>query len=69
LYSPDLAPFDYHLFGFVKNWSWGQYYETNEALQTAVHQCTVFSRSTVFQGSGENDRWMRENGKSGKPLF
>jgi histone-lysine N-methyltransferase SETMAR len=21
LYSPDLAPFDYHLFGFVKNWS------------------------------------------------
>jgi hypothetical protein len=30
---------------------------------------TVFSRSTVFQGTGENDRWMRENGKSEKPLF
>jgi len=34
LYSPELAPSNYHLFGFVKN-----HYETNEALQTAVRQC------------------------------
>jgi hypothetical protein len=30
---------------------------------------TVFSRSTIFQGSGENDRQMRGNDKWGKPLF
>ena len=35
-YSPDLAPSDYDLFGFVKNQMRGQHYETNEALQTAV---------------------------------
>ena len=38
-YSPDLAPSDYHLFGFVKNQMRGQHYETNKALQTAVSQC------------------------------
>jgi hypothetical protein len=38
-YSPDLAPSDYHLFGFVKNKMQGQHYETKEALQTAVRQC------------------------------
>jgi hypothetical protein len=27
------APFDYHLFGFVKNQMRGQHYETSEALQ------------------------------------
>ena len=39
LYSPDLAPSDYHLFGFVKIQMRGRHYETNEALQTAVRQC------------------------------
>ena len=38
-YSPDLAPSDYHLFGFVKNQMRCHHYETNEALQTAVRQC------------------------------
>ena len=38
-YSPDLAPYDYHLFGFVKNQMQGQQYETNQAPQTAVRQC------------------------------
>jgi len=38
-FSPDLAPSDYHLFGFMKNQMRGQYYETKEALQTAVRQC------------------------------
>jgi len=38
-YSPDLAPSDYHLFGFVKNQMRGQNYETKGALQTAARQC------------------------------
>ena len=31
-YSTDLAPSDYHLFGFVKNQMWGEHYEMNEVL-------------------------------------
>ena len=51
--SPDLAPSDYHLFAFVKNQMRGQYYKTNEALQTAVRQClwaagTEFYRKGIF---------------------
>jgi histone-lysine N-methyltransferase SETMAR len=38
-FSPDLAPSDYHLFGFMKNQMRGQYYETKEALQAAVRHC------------------------------
>jgi hypothetical protein len=38
-YSPDLAPSNYHLFGFVKNQMQGQCYKTNETHQTAVRQC------------------------------
>jgi len=36
--SPDLAPSDYHLFGFVKDQLRAQRYETTEAIQKAVHQ-------------------------------
>ena len=38
-YSPDLAPSDYHLFGFVKDQLRRQRYETTEAIQKAVCQC------------------------------
>ena len=38
-YCPDLAPSDYHLFGFVKDQLRGQRYETTEAIQKAVCQC------------------------------
>jgi hypothetical protein len=31
--------------------------------------CTVFSRSTVFPRRGENQRWLRGTGKSGKQVF
>ena len=53
-YSPDLAPSDYHLFGFVKNQMRSHHYETNEALQTAVCQClqaagTEFYRKGIFK--------------------
>ena len=67
-YSPDLAPSDYHLFGFVKDQLRGQSYETMEAIQKAVRQClrmagTEFYRRGIFklpehwekcvQGSGD----------------
>ena len=53
-YSPDLAPSDYHLFGFVKNQMRGHHYEMNEALQTAVGQClraagTEFYHMGIFK--------------------
>jgi len=38
-YSPDMAPSDYHLFGFVKDQLHTQCYETTEAIQKAVRQC------------------------------
>jgi len=35
-YSPDLAPCDYHLFGFVKDQLRGQRYEKKETIQKAL---------------------------------
>ena len=53
-YSPDLAPSDYHLFGFVKDQLRGQCYETKETIQKAVRQClriagTEFYRRGIFK--------------------
>jgi len=53
-YSPDLAPSNYHLFGFVKDQLRGQHYETTEAIQKAVRQClqmagTEFYRQGIFK--------------------
>ena len=53
-YSPDLAPSDYHLFGFVKDQLRGQSYETTDAIQKAVRQClrmagTEFYRRGIFK--------------------
>ena len=50
----DLAPSDYHLFGFVKDQLRGQRYETTEAIQKAVRQCrrmagTEFYRRGIFK--------------------
>jgi hypothetical protein len=60
-YNPDLAPSNYHLFGFVKNEMRGQHYKMNDALQTAVCQClrvagTEFYHRGIlnFQNSGKN---------------
>jgi len=50
-YSPDLAPSDYHLFGFVKDQLRGQGYETTEAIQKAVHQC-LWMAGTEFYRRG-----------------
>jgi len=52
LYSRVLTPYDYHLFGFVKNQMQGQHYKTNEALQTAVRQCLRASwNRALLQGN------------------
>jgi len=53
-HSHDLAPSDYHLFGFVKDQLRGQHYETTEAIQKAVRQClrmaeTEFYRRGIFK--------------------
>jgi hypothetical protein len=45
---PDLAPSDYHLFGFVKNQMRGQNYEMNDAHQTAVRQMSSGSWNGVL---------------------
>jgi hypothetical protein len=37
LYSPDLAPSDFYLFGHVKSLSRGESFETEEDLFSAVH--------------------------------
>jgi len=66
-YSPDLAPSDYHLFGFVKDQLLGQGYETMEAIQKAVRQClrmagTEFYRRAIFKLP---ERWKKCVQRSG----
>ena len=65
--SPDLAPTDYILFGFVKNQVRGQHYETNDALQTAVRQClraagTEFYRRGIFKLAERWGKCVHRNG-------
>ena len=56
-YSPDLAPSDYHLFGFVKDQLRGRH-ETTEAIQKAVRQCLRMAETagefSNFQNAGRN---------------
>ena len=66
-HSPDLAPSDYHSFGFVKNQMRGQHYETNSALQTAVRQClraagTEFDRKGIFKLPERWEKYVQRNG-------
>ncbi|PNF18373.1 hypothetical protein B7P43_G13494 [Cryptotermes secundus] len=66
-YSTDLAPSNYHLFGFVKDQLRGQRFETREAVQKAVHQClrmagTEFYRRGIFKLP---ERWEKCVQKSG----
>jgi transposase len=35
-YSNDLAPSDYHLFTYLKNWLWSQRFNNNEELMEGV---------------------------------
>ena len=66
-YSPDLAPSDYHLFGFVKDQLRRQRYETTEAIQKAVRQCLQmagmeFYRRGIFKLP---ERWQKRVQRSG----
>jgi GTP cyclohydrolase I len=65
--SPDLTSSEYHLFGFVKNQMQGQHYETNDTLQTAVHQClraagTEFYRKGIFKLPERWEKCVQQNG-------
>jgi hypothetical protein len=48
-YSPDLAPSDYHLFGYVKDQLAGQRFETREAIQKAVRQCLRMAGTEFYR--------------------
>ena len=66
-YSPDLAPSDYHLFGFVKDQLRGQRYETTGAIQKAVRQClrmagTEFYRRGIFKLQERWEKCVEESG-------
>jgi hypothetical protein len=66
-YSPDLAPSDYHLFGFLKNQIQDQHYEMNNALQTAVRQCLraagmEFYRKGIFKPPERREKCVQRNG-------
>lgn len=66
-YSPDLAPSDYHLFGFVKEQMRGQHYETREDVQAAVRQClrragTEFYRKGIFKLAQRWEKCVQRNG-------
>ncbi|PNF28869.1 hypothetical protein B7P43_G04409 [Cryptotermes secundus] len=50
-YSPDQAPSDYHLFGFVKDQLHAQRFGTREALQKAVCHCLQMA-GMEFYGRG-----------------
>ena len=52
--SPDVAPSDYHLFGFIKNQLRGQRYETTEAIQKAVLQCLRVAGTESTAGEFSN---------------
>ena len=38
-YFPDLAPSDYYLFPFLKNYLKGRRYKDRSALDSSIHQC------------------------------
>ncbi|PNF43068.1 hypothetical protein B7P43_G02717 [Cryptotermes secundus] len=51
-YSPDLAPSDYHLFGFVKHQLRGQRFEgfeTRKAIQKAMRQCLRMAGTEFYR--------------------
>ena len=55
-YSPDLAPSDYHHFGFVKDQLRGQRYETTEAIQKAVRQCLWMAGMEFYKREFSNSQ-------------
>jgi hypothetical protein len=51
--SPDLAPSDCHLFGFVKDQLREKCFETRPAIQKAVRQCLRMAGTKCVQRSGD----------------
>jgi transposase len=50
-YSPDLAPSDYHLFSYLKNWVGSQRFNSNEGLMEGV-KTWLRSQATGFFDTG-----------------
>jgi len=48
VYSPDLAPSDFHLFGLLKNALRGRLFSCDDDVQTAVHQWLRTQPKTFF---------------------
>jgi len=59
-YSPDLAPSDYQLFGFVKDQLRGQRYETTEAIQKQCVSVFGWLERSLPQGNFQTSRTLRK---------
>jgi hypothetical protein len=59
-YSPDLAPSDYHLFGFVKDQLRGQRFESREAIQKVVRQSSDDWNGILRKGNFQTPRTLGE---------
>jgi hypothetical protein len=51
-YSPDVAPSDYHLFPYLKNWLRSQCFSSNEEMMEGV-KTWQSSQATEFSDSGK----------------
>jgi transposase len=54
LYSPDLAPSDYHLFTYPKNWLGSQCFKSNEELMEVVKMWLSSQAANVFNMGIQN---------------
>jgi hypothetical protein len=57
-YRPDLAPSDYHLFTFLKNWVRLQYFNNNEELMEGSSQVADFFDTGTQQIIPRQDKWL-----------
>ena len=59
VYSPDLAPCNYHLFAPLKNALRGRKFSSDEAVQKAVHEWLCDQPKTFFSDGIHKlvDRW------------
>jgi hypothetical protein len=54
LYSPDLAPSDYHLFTYLKSWSESQHFNNNDELMEGV-KTWLSSQAADFFDTGKQE--------------
>ena len=66
-YSPDLAPFDYHLFGPLKDALRGRRFPSDEGVKEAVHEWLAAQPKTFFSEGIQKllERWNKRIAKHG----